>query len=119
MEEYLECIICYDEIDKNLADFILDICDTCKYVVHISCYEEYLKINNRLNNTDINDKCLICHKYNNNYNNNYNNIIINNHVIEVNNPIRIHKKYCKNIIIAIALILLLIIIIVYIILIIT
>ena len=112
MEEYLECIICYDEIDKNVGDFILDICDTCKYIVHISCYEEYLKINNRLNNTDINDKCLMCHKYNNNYKN----IIINNHAIQVNNPIRIYKNYCKNIIIAIALILLLIIIIVYIIL---
>ena len=72
----------------------------------------YMRINNRLNNTDINDKCLMCHKYNNNYKN----IIINNHAIQVNNPIRIYKNYCKNIIIAIALILLLIIIIVYIIL---
>jgi hypothetical protein len=111
MEEYLECIICYGEIDKNSGDFILDICDTCKYIVHISCYEEYLKINNKLNNTNITDKCLMCNKYNNNYNN----ILINNNVIHINNPIQIHNNFTKYIPIAVASILIILIIIVYII----
>ena len=63
MEEDLECIICYDQIDKNVGDYILDICDTCKYAVHITCYEKYILINNSLNKTDINANiCLMCHK---------------------------------------------------------
>lgn len=69
MEENLECIICYDEIDKKLGDYISDICDKCKYSVHITCYEQYILVNNRINKTDINSNiCLMCHKSNIVYN---------------------------------------------------
>ena len=42
MEEHIDCIICYEEIDKDIGDYISDICDTCKYYVHISCHENYI-----------------------------------------------------------------------------
>jgi len=69
MEEDLECMICYEQIDKNLGNYILDICHTCKYAVHILCYEKYILINNRINKTDINANiCLMCRKCNIAYN---------------------------------------------------
>ena len=73
MEEYLECIICYDVIDKNIGDYLLDICNTCKYSVHIKCYEEYIAFNKNKNRIDVCELCLVCNKYNIKYINSINN----------------------------------------------
>ena len=109
MEEYLECIICYDEIDKNKGDFILDICDTCKYTVHISCYEKYLIINRRTNKTDIYDNiCLMCH----NSNIKFNTARFENPVILLSNHEQPNRICCYRLTGVIVLILLIVIIII-------
>ena len=113
MEEYLECIICYDEIDKDLGDFILDICDKCKYVVHISCYEKFISINSQVNNTNIlANICLMCHKSNNTHNIANTNRIENQVLIE-NIPVQRNKICSKRLIVFGFSILLIVIIITY------
>jgi hypothetical protein len=65
MEEHIECIICYEEIDKNIGDYISDICDTCKYYVHISCHEKYISSKYQFSHINKYDTyCLICRKFN-------------------------------------------------------
>jgi len=109
MEEYLECIICYDVIDKNIGDYLSDICNTCKYGVHITCYEEYITFNKKINNINIYDKCLMCHKYNMKYNNQLN----NDKLIQVYNPINIYNRFIRKIIVIIFIIIILISIIIW------
>jgi hypothetical protein len=112
MEEYLECIICYDEIDKNVGDYILDICDKCKYVVHISCYEKYIAINNRNNKTDIfANICLMCHK--SSIANISNTSRFGNDVLIENIPVQSNKFSLKRIMIVIFCIALTVIIVLY------
>jgi|688.fasta_scaffold1008971_2 hypothetical protein len=112
MEEYLECIICYDEIDKTLGDYILDICDKCKYVVHISCYEKYIAINNRNNKTDIfANICLMCHK--SNITHLSNTARIENEVLIENIPVQSNKFCLKRIILVFFCIILTLIIVLY------
>jgi len=119
MEEYLECIICYDEIDKNIGDYICDICDTCKYHVHIACHEKYIIFNNRLHNTNKYDTyCLMCRKFNIKYSNISNSLNVNleqnNHNLEQNNHIVIRTISSQRLCALIVVLLILIIIIIYI-----
>lgn len=54
MEEE-ECIICLEIIDKNIGDYRIELCDKCKYIIHISCWENYIKFRG-------NSYCVVCNK---------------------------------------------------------
>jgi len=54
MEEE-ECIICLEIIDKNIGDYRIELCDQCKYNIHISCWENYIKFRG-------NSYCVVCNK---------------------------------------------------------
>lgn len=54
MEEE-ECIICIENIDRQLGDYRIELCDKCKYIIHIKCWEEYIKYRG-------NSYCVLCNK---------------------------------------------------------
>jgi hypothetical protein len=80
MEEE-ECIICLEIIDKKLGDYRIELCDKCKYIIHITCWENYIKYRG-------NSYCVVCNKIINDGNMNqptqYDEYVDNN-IIVVNN----------------------------------
>jgi hypothetical protein len=78
MEEE-ECIICLEIIDKNIGDYRIELCDKCKYIIHINCWENYIKYRG-------NSYCVVCNKIINDGNiiDNVQEVLSNN-VVVVNN----------------------------------
>ena len=78
MEEE-ECIICLEIIDKNIGDYRIELCDKCKYIIHITCWENYIKYRG-------NSYCVVCNKIINDGNiiENVQEVLSNN-VVVVNN----------------------------------
>jgi hypothetical protein len=73
MEEE-ECIICLENIDRTLGNYRIDLCDRCKYIIHIDCWEKYIKYRG-------NSYCIVCNKILNDdriVNNNNGRIVNNN-----------------------------------------
>ena len=54
MEEE-ECIICLENIDRTLGNYRIDLCDRCKYIIHIFCWEKYINYRG-------NSYCIVCNK---------------------------------------------------------
>ena len=54
MEEE-ECIICLEIIDRTLGNYRIDLCDRCKYIIHIFCWEKYINYRG-------NSYCIVCNK---------------------------------------------------------
>ena len=83
MEEE-ECIICIENIDRTLGNYRIELCDRCKYIIHISCWEKYIKYRG-------NSFCIVCNKILNDgpipYSINNNIIGDNNNRIDDNNNI--------------------------------
>ena len=95
MEEHIGCIICYEEIDIDIGDYISDICDTCKYYVHISCHENYISSKYQFSHINKYDTyCLICRKLNLKYSGN----IHNNTDRDENNMIIIRNNRHKRVV---------------------
>ena len=83
MEEE-ECIICLENIDRTLGNYRIELCDRCKYIIHISCWEKYIKYRG-------NSFCIVCNKILNDgpipYPIQNNRIVDNNNIIGNNNNI--------------------------------
>ena len=95
MEEHIDCIICYEEIDKDIGDYISDICDTCKYYVHISCHENYILSKYQFSHINKYDTfCLICRKLNLKYSG----ILLQNIDRDVNNIVIIRNNRHKRVV---------------------
>jgi len=84
MEEE-ECIICLEIINKDIGDYRVELCDKCKYIIHIRCWENYIHFRG-------NSYCVVCNKMvNDGYSNqsienkHINNIIVNNNIENNNN----------------------------------
>jgi len=48
-----ECIICLETIDIQTGNYRVDICNKCKYIIHIDCWEKYVEYRGK-------SQCLIC-----------------------------------------------------------
>jgi hypothetical protein len=48
-----ECIICLETIDTQTGNYIVDVCNRCKYILHTDCWEKYVEYLGK-------SKCLIC-----------------------------------------------------------
>ena len=48
-----ECIICLEPIERQTNNYRIDLCNRCKYIIHIECWEKYIEYRG-------NAYCVIC-----------------------------------------------------------
>ncbi len=53
--EQEECIICLEFIHRESGNYRIELCDKCKFIIHIHCWEEYCKYRG-------NSYCVVCNK---------------------------------------------------------
>ena len=53
--EQEECIICLEFIYRETGNYRIELCDKCKYIIHIHCWEDYCKYRG-------NSYCVVCNK---------------------------------------------------------
>jgi hypothetical protein len=88
MEEE-ECIICLETIDREIGDYRIELCDKCKYIIHIKCWEDYIKYRG-------NSYCVVCNKllHDDNLFHIVNTITPVHNIIVVNNRRNLKKNIC-------------------------
>jgi hypothetical protein len=81
-----DCLICLEIIDRQTGNYRVDVCNRCKYIIHIDCWEKFIEYQGK-------SKCLIC----NSLVDNETPISYTNRLIfHLSQPVNVHRQNIYN-----------------------
>ena len=77
-----ECLICLETIDRQIGNYRVDVCNRCRYSIHIDCWEKYIEYRGK-------SQCLLCNSL---LDNDLPIVYTNRLIYHLSQPVNAHRR---------------------------